>query len=471
MKYMLSLVALLAIGCSGPDENQGPSGIELAALDRSANPCVDFYQFACGGWIESHPIGEDASLAARFFDPYYEALPRLRAIMEDDAAGARAADDPHAALIGGYYASCLDAPGDTLLRDSLRALLAKIDAVTTLDDLARQAADQRDIGSGTFFQAYVGVDLKDATRYVLVLDQGGVELADRSYYLDADQKDVLVSYTAHINAMSALIGGTPIDAAAAIRVETALAKAALPREERRDPESLYHLMKASDAAALAPTFPWKTFWDEAGFGDLEEINVVVPAYLTALDALFKETPIDDLKSYVRWQLLQDYSRGLDQAFLDQDFSFWTTFTGQSSAPPRWFTCLNATLGAFDDAIALPYVARHFDERSGTATQAMVERSRASFAKRLGAATWLDTPTRSEALAKLDAIVAKVGHPAQGPDLAGLVITPSSYLDNNVSLLRFWTAQSRARLAKPVNRAEWHLSPVTVNASYSSTANA
>ena len=286
MKYALSLVALLTVSCGQAVDpaSATPSGIDLSALDHSVDPCVDFYKFSCGGWIAQHPIGADGSRAAKFFEPYYATLPPLKKIIEDDAAGARAADDPFAALIGDYHASCLAAPNDIGARAALRALLAKVDGVTTLDDLARRIAAQSELGSASFFRFYVGVDPGDATRYTAAIYQGGVELADPSYYLDPQNKEVLVDYRAHILKMSTLVGGTPIDADAVIRVETALVTAFTPSDELRDPESLYHPMKPDEVKTLAPTFPWQVFWAEAGFPD----GTLYRDYMSALDTLLLE---------------------------------------------------------------------------------------------------------------------------------------------------------------------------------------
>ena len=270
--------------------------------------------------------------------------------------------------------------------------------------------------------------------------------------------------------MSALVGGSPIDSDAVIRVETALVTAYTPDDQLRDPEKLYHPMTPAEVIALAPTFPWQAFWAEAGFSDLKSVDVNMPAYLTALEALFKTAPLADLKSYLRWQLLQDRSGGLDQAILDENFRFFSSFTGQTTLAPRWFTCFNTTLNAFGEAIALPYLARNFDEATSTITRSMFDRSRGAFEKRLEDAAWLDASTRGEALTKLDAMVAKIGHPTIAPDFTGLTILPTSFLANELGIHHLRSTQGRALLGQAVDRTEWHLSPLTVNAIYDATAN-
>lgn len=466
MKRIASFAALLLAACGTDPEPT--SGLDLTALDRAADPCVDFYQFACGGWIRDHTLGETASYDGRFFEPFYDALPRIETIIQDSVDGARD-DGPYGALIGDYYASCMAAPNDLSSRDRLRALLASIDGLSTLEDVARQAAAQREIGSGTFFSFGVGADLGDATRHIAVIDEGGYELPDRGYYLDADQGPVRTAYREHIQRMSELLG-TPIDADAAIRVETALALASLAPEDRRDPRDLYHPITTDAVASLAPAFPWRTFWDAAGFTGLNSIDVVSPPYITALGKLFEQTPVQDLEAYMRWQLLQDKSSTLDQAFIDEDFRFWSTLSGQESPPRRSWTCFNATLNSFGHALARPYSARYAEEGARDAAGAMFERLQGAFARRLRSARWLDEPTREQALAKLDHVVAKIGYPEDGLSYDGLILDRSSFFESGNRLRQFFRRRNTAQLGVPVDRDEWYISPLTNNAIYSPTLN-
>src|SRR6185503_811183 len=199
-------------------------------------------------------------------------------------------DDPEGPLVGRYYQACLDAPANASARQSLAPMLAAINAIQSLDDLAGQAAAQRLIGSGTFFASGINTDVSDPDHRVVYLDQGGIELA-RYHYVDPTEASTLAAYQRHITALASLFPTLSIDAAQVLRIETVLANAALDPDDRGDPRTLHHRMLLGDVAALAPTFPWSTYWQARGFGDTDTVDVIVPAYLTAMDNLLKSTPL------------------------------------------------------------------------------------------------------------------------------------------------------------------------------------
>lgn len=465
----LGMLTAFLGGCSS-EAAEAPSGVDLGSLDRSAAPCTDFYQFACGGWITSHPLSQARSRDAAFFTPYETTLPQLLKIVEDDAKGARKADDPYAELIGRHYRSCTTAPTDVTARAALAAQLAKIDAVTDLDGLARQMADQRALGSNTFFHFAVARDPADANRAVVALDQGGGELGPREYYVAPEHEALREDYRVHIRRMSALVGGTPVDPFSTLKVETALSVAALLPAERRDPTLLHHVMTSAEAGALVPTFPLEVFWKQLGIPSPARVDVAVPAYFKALEALFKSTSIEDLKSYMRWQLLQDTSALLDQAFLDEDFRFWKRFDGATSPPSTTSRCFFRTLDSLGDAISLPYVARHFDEAKAVETRRMFDNLRDTFKRRIQESAWLDAPTRDEAERKLLAVLPKIGHPSTKPDYGGLTMDAPTFFENQTRLRQFSVAREKTQLDRPLDRTEWPVSATTLNAFYEPETN-
>jgi len=458
------LSGILAVAaCSGADP-EGPSGLDLAALDKTADPCVDFYQYACGGWIKSRTLTSESSILNRFQDPFNDALAGLLVILSGDSIGHPQPSDPNGQLIGNLFNSCMSAPTSTDSRARLAGLVADIDDVHAVADVARAAAAQRRLASGTFFRVAIGVNPGDSTRNVVLLDQGGYELPTAGMYSDPEQVDLIDRYQDHITELSRRVLGAPIDAAAALRVETKLAAASTPDDERLDPVDLYHPMTLDALAELAPSFDWATFFEELGYGQPELIDVIDPAFIGKLDGILGTTPVADLVSYMKWQLIQDRADQCDQPVLDENFSFWSQFTGQAAPEDRNTTCFIDTVGYLGLAVARPYIAGWWNhDAAGIAATAggqIVD----AFGTRVMSAGWLDEATRQTALKKLGRASFLVGYPSTWPSYDD-VASGSVYLDNVTAILMQGIDRSPEILSGPVDRTVWQISPLVVNAIY------
>jgi len=381
-----------------------------------------------------------------------------------------AADDPDGRIVGAYYQGCLDAPANLSARGTLAPILAAINAIQSLDDLARQAAVQRLIGSGTFFWNGVITDVSDPTHRIAALDTGGIELA-RYHYVDPAEASTLAAYRQHISKLASFFPAVSIDATQVLQIETTLASAAIDPDDRTDPRTLHHRMSLEDVAALAPTFPWSTYWQARGLSDIDAVDVAVPAYLTALDSLLKSTPLPALKMYMAWQLIEDKAPRLDQALLDEEFNFWGRVINEIPSPaPRSWTCYLDTQNWLGMSLSKPYIARFYRDSSTKDVTAMIADLRGALSRHIAAAAWLDAETEAAAQDKLAAITAKVGYPSQWPALDGLSLN-GSFVDYNLQIDAWQNQGALASLNQPVDHTLWNAAPVTVNAFYSPGDNA
>jgi endothelin-converting enzyme/putative endopeptidase len=458
------------------NDAQSASGVDLGAIDKSVDPCQDFYQYACGTWMKNNPIPPDESRWARFNEVIERNQVILRGILEDSEK--YQTRSPIDQKIGGFYGSCMDEPRiEQLGTKPLSAELDRIARVTNkselLDEVARLQAKQVNV----FFQFSSAPDLKNAKMSIADLDQGGLGLPEKDYYFRTDPKSVEIraKYVATIEKMFGLIGVSPSDAkakaATVMSLEADLAKSSLDVTSRRDPQKLFHEMPKAQLAQLSPGFDFNEFFSSVKTPQFTTINVEVPAFVTAFSQLMNSRPIDDLRDYLVWHYLNTSASLLSKNFVDDRFDFYgRTLLGTKELKPRWKRCVTATDDELGEALGRKYVGKTFGEEGKERTLRMVHEIEHEMAEDLQSLTWMSPQTKQQALVKLHAVANKIGYPDKWRDYSSVDIVPDDYFGNTYRAREFEYRRELNKIGKPVDRGEWEMTPPTVNAYYSPTQN-
>jgi putative endopeptidase len=448
----------------------------VSALDKTADPCVDFYQFACGTWKKNNPIPSDQPIWSRFGELAERNREVLRRILENAAkATNRSANEQK---IGDYYATCMDE--DAINKKGIAVLKPEFSRIDGLKDKAGLPALLAHIhgqGIDGLFGFGSGADFKNAKEVIAQADQGGLSLPDRDYYLKDDASSVQLrkGYLEHVTNMFKLLGDTPEKSAAEAKtvmdIETALAKGSMDRVERREPEKVYHKLSEQEWQALAPSFSFTTYLTDLHTPAFINVNVANPDFFKALDAELKSISLDDLKTYLRWHLVHSQTSSLPKAFVDENFNFYgKTLTGTKELQPRWKRCVAATDGDLGDALGQVFVDKYYPPEAKERTLKMVNQLEAALRQDISDLPWMSETTKKQAVVKLDAIKNKIGYPSRWRDYSSLKIEKGDALGNSLHANEFEIHRQLEKIGKPLDKQEWQMTPPTVNAYYDPTEN-
>jgi endothelin-converting enzyme/putative endopeptidase len=459
-------------GATAKPVASSPLRFDINALDRSANPCTDFYQFACGTWMKNNPIPPDQSRWGRFGELEERNREVLRGILEE-AAKPDAKRDAITQKIGDYYAACMDVPAiDAKGLSPLQPGLDRIRNLKDKSDLAATIASLHRNGASALFEFGSGQDFKNSSEVIAQADQGGLGLPDRDYYLKDDQasKDLRVKYLAHVQRMFELSGDPAPQAKAqaetVMRIETQLAKGSLDRVSQRDPEKVYHRMSRQDLQALSPDFHWNQYFTDTGVPAFQDINVSWPDFFKALNATVNSTSLEDWKTYLRWHLLHSEAVLLPTPFLEENFNFYgKTLTGAKELRPRWKRCVDLTDNQLGEALGQKFVERAFGGQSKQKTLEMVAEIEKAMGQLLDKITWMTPATKQQAQIKLKAVTNKIGYPDQWRDYSSVQIKRDDAVGNGMRADQFEFQRQLNKIGQPVDRKEWNMTPPTVNAYY------
>ena len=452
------------------------SGLDLAGIDKAANPCEDFYKYACGSWMKQHPIPADESRWGQFSLLDERNLAILRQTAEDSAKHQdRSSLDQQ---VGAFYGSCAD-EGQIQTRGSA-PVKPELDRIANLDsreDVLDEVARLHKMQVGVFFDFSSGPDPHNSSMMKADLSQGGLGLPERDFYLRTDERSVSVrnKYVVHIANMFKLIGVSDSvakqKADAIMKLETKLAKASLDITSMRDPQQRTHDYKRTDLPKLTSNIDFDRYFAAVGSPAFANLNVEEPDFFKSLDQVATSLSIEDARDYLTWHFLHASAPVLSSEFVKENFSFYSqTLRGTKEQRPRWKRCVAMTDEELGEALGQKFVEQTFGQEGKQRTLELVSQIEREMAVDISSLTWMSADTKKQALIKLKAVTNKIGYPDKWRDYSSIHVKADDYFGNFYRANEFESKRQRDRIGKPTDRSEWEMTPPTVNAYYDPTQN-
>jgi putative endopeptidase len=473
---LLILLASVASFAQSSSTKPAP-GFSLDTIDKTADPCVDFYEYACGNWIKNSEIPPDQGQWVSFVELNERNKDVERGILEKAETGG-ASRDAIDQKIGDFYGSCMDEK--TVNAKGVSAVKPELDRIADAQDkpaLIEEIAHVHLIGPNPLFNFYSNSDMHNADQVIAYIDQGGLSLPDRNYYIkddDPKMKEMRQHLVEYITQVFTLAGQTPEKAAESaqtvLRIETALAQASMDRTERRDPKNRDHKMTRDEAVALGPDFYLNRYFTAAGAPEFKELNVTNPDFFKKVNATLESESLPALKTYVSWHVLSAAAPWLSDPFVDANFKFSQNLTGQKEIQARSKRCISLTDRSLGEALGQRYVDVTFGPEAKARMLKMVDALEKSLDEDIQDLSWMSAATKKEAKVKLEAIRNKIGYPDVWRDYGSVIITPDDLLGNIDRADIFESRRDIAKIDKPLDRKEWGMTPPTVNAYYSPSFN-
>jgi putative endopeptidase len=480
--FLLALPASAQTGSTAPAAKEPalpyiPS-LDVSAMDKSVDPCVDLYHYSCGGWQKKNPIPPDETSWSVYGKLYQDNLQLLRGILEQSGPSAPQRDAV-TQKIGDFYASCMDeATADKRGAGAIQPQLDAIAALKSAHDMAPLVARlPLPFGRTILFAAGSTQDPDNSEVVIADLDQGGLGLPDRDYYTkdDAKSKEIRGRYVQHVQKIFELLGDEPQaakqNAETILRMETDLAKASWTRVERRDPYKLRNKMKLAELNQLAPNFDWAAYYRELQYPKFSILNVDGPAFYKQLNAALASEPLENWKIYLRFHVADQYSPFLSSTFAQENFEFYRKYLrGAKEMQPRWRRCVEHTDYNLGEALGQVYVRQVFSPELKASTLDMVNRIEAQMGERIRQLDWMSPETKQQALVKLAGIRNKIGYPDKWRDYSSVTIVADDLSGNIQRTGEFELHRDINKIGKPVDHGEWDISPATVDAYYNPQMN-